>query len=138
MNPLPKRFSKAESSLDFLFKKRISFVIVKYALAFLFCTFSFVHAQEVNIVAVGEANLEKAAVAFVREGDNQSTKKQRGLEDKFVDLLKKDFSFYKQFFKITGHPKDAFYVGRFRFSHQKALATYTVFFGKSKNKENHF
>ena len=99
---------------------------MKYTLAFFISFFSLANAQEVNVVAVGEANREKTAIAFNRKSDGQPTKKQSETEAKFMSLLKKDFSFYKQFFKVTRHPKDALYVGRLHFTHQKIAIDYTA------------
>ncbi len=104
---------------------------MKYVVAFLFYFFSPIKAQELNIVAVGEASLEKAAMAFEYRNDDQPNKKQREERDEFIALLKKNFSFYKQFFKVTEHSKDALYIGQLLFSRQQ----YTISLTNKKTKK---
>ena len=90
-------------------------------------------AQEMSIVAVGEAQTLKTSIFFSSEKNSKWTKKQNNQSDRFFSILKDDFAFYKQFFTLTSDPKEAFYVGTLQFFYQK---NFTYKFSLREQKEN--
>ena len=72
-------------------------------------------AQEMNLVAIGEARAQKAAIAFEDSSEAPLPGARAALAGRFLGVLRSDFRFYPQFFR-EAPPGEALYLGRAAFS----------------------
>lgn len=68
---------------------------------FSFLIFCGLSAQEMNLVAIGQANVERAVIAFGYDGENIMTGRRASIRDSLLKILRDDFKFYKQFFQVS-------------------------------------
>ena len=94
--------------------------------------------QEMNLIAVGKANVQKTTIAFGYDNENKMKASQANMRDEFLAVMNNDFGFYRQFFSVQVSEKNnAFpfnspdfnllglenilYFGQISFSYQRGM-----------------